>query len=165
MEYNLQQINLLDESTVLGDKDFILAEIETVTGSGDRFKTVKMEAGIAFQSKNIRLSNSGNILIEIDDPIFINSDLPSELKTQDDANELFAKCIQTLLDEFNKSTKVFVQPDMPADLPPDANGSPRYYPEGSLWIDTTDFKTYAYYYNINQHGNVKDRYWIGLTDR
>lgn len=166
MDYQLIKVNLLDETSVLGDDDFILAEVRD-SSQGDRFKTYKMKGGIAFQSTNIRLSNAGQIQIDLNDPVFdpVRDQFPDDLITQDDANTLFGHVISAMLDAVNTAPNILIQSTPPV-LAPALDGSDRYHPEGTLWIDSRTFRTYTYFYNRDDITDVIiNRLWIGLTDR
>ena len=166
MDFQLIKVNLLDETSILGDDDFILAEVRDPS-QGDRFKTFKMKGGIAFQTTNIRLSNADKIQIDINDPVFdsVRDQFPDELKSQDDANVFMSNAITAMLDAVNTAPNILIQSTPPV-LTPALDGSARFHPEGTLWIDSRTFRTYTYFYNRDDITEVvHNRYWVGLTDR
>ena len=183
MEYNLLQIQKLKASPVLNNGDFIIADVQDLYG---RYVTRKVLVDVAFGTENIRLSNSGEIKISIDDPIFddpyfseLKEKLGDELTTQDDANRIFTMAIEGLMKKVNELPNIIVQPPLvtdpsdpdkppgPPELTPDpVTGRPRYYPEGTLWVDTQTFRMYIYFYDVadNKKENIT-RHWVSLTDR
>ena len=166
MDFSLIKINLLDETTTIGDTDFILTEVRD-SSQGDRFKTFKMKGALAFQTTNIRLSNAGQIQIDLNDPVFdsVRDNFPDDLITQDDANILFSHVISGMLDAVNTSPNILIQPTPPT-LEPALDGTDRFHPEGTLWIDSRTFRTYTFFYNRDSVTEViMNRCWIGLTDR
>ena len=183
MEYNLLQIQKLKASPVLNDGDFIIADVQDLYG---RYVTRKVLVDVAFGTENIRLSNAGEIRIDIKDPIFddpyfseLKEKLGDELTTQDDANRIFTLAIEGLMKKVNELPNIILRPLMsydesdptgapkPPELTPDPiTGEPRYYPEGTLWVDTETFKMYVYFYDApkNNKSNIT-RHWVSLTDR
>ena len=180
MEYSLVKINRLSETPVLNNGDYILTEVRDVRGE---YISKRARIDIAFATDNIRLANAGLIQIDITDPMFdidelqdLKSMLQDELINQDDANLVFSTAIKGLIEKVNKQPSVILQSGVvspndpertgPPSLPDDENGQPRYYTEGSIWVDTNTFRTYIYFYD-RDNLNPEDisRHWVSITDR
>ena len=182
MEYNLIKINQLDEAQLLSDGDFIVCELDD-RANGGGFKSRRVRVDVAFNTRNVRLANSGLIQVDISDPMFdidelkeLKELLKNELISQDDANLVFATALEGLIKKVNKLPLIIMQPGTPdvnnpegtgtPSIPDDPDGTKKYYPEGSLWVDTDTFRTYIYFYDRDSL-NDEDitRHWVSITDR
>ncbi len=177
MEYNLIKINQLDETTVLNNDDYIVADIRD-NPDGDtrgKFLSRRVRVDHAFTTKNLRLSRAGEIVVDLNDPIFddevfddLKQELRGDIKLQSDANLLFATAIRALMEKVRTLPNIITAPGPnPPERDPDPlTGEERLYPEGSLWVDSNTFRTYIYFFDRDSV-NEEDitRHWISLTDR
>ena len=179
MEYNLIKINQLDETSVLNNDDFIVADIKDDPDGSSRGKFLSRRIRVrnAFCTHNIRLSRAGEIVVDLNNPIFddeIFDDLKEELKnditTQSEANVLFTTAIQALMEKVKTLPNIIMAagPNPPERDPDPTTNEERLYPEGSLWIDTNTFRTYVYFFDRDT-SSIGDtdlvRHWVSLTDR
>jgi len=172
MEYNLLQIQKLKATPVLNDGDFIIADVQDLYG---RYVTRKVLVDVAFGTENIRLSNAGEIQIDINDPLFddpyfseLKEKLGDELTTQDDANRIFTLAIEGLMKKVKELPNIIMEPgpNPPKMLDDPTTGRPRYYPKGSIWVDTETFRSYVYFYDVSSTNSENiTRHWISMTDR
>ena len=179
MEYNLIKISQLDETSVLENDDFIVADIRDSPDGPTRGKFLSRRIRVrnAFSTNNIRLSRAGEITVDLNDEVFddeVFDDLKEELKNditnQSDANILFTTAINALMEKVKTLPNIIMAPGPnPPERDPDpTTGEERLYTEGSLWIDTNTFRTYIYFFD-REPGSLEDsdlvRHWVSLTDR
>ena len=176
MEYNLIKINQLDETSALDNDDYIVADIRDDNDpTRGKFFSRRIRVDHAFVSNNIRLSRAGEIIVDLNDPIFddevfddLKNELQNDIELQSDANLLFATAIRALMDKVQTLPNIITAPgpNPPERGPDPLTGNERYYPEGSLWIDSNTFRTYIYFLDRDSV-NPEDftRHWVSLTDR
>jgi len=179
MEYNLIKISQLDETSVLENDDFIVTDIRSADDSPTRGKYLSRRIKVknAFSTNNIRLSRAGEIVINLNDPIFddevfdnLKEELKNDITNQSDANILFTTAIQALMEKVRTLPNILMTPGPnPPERDPDpTTGEERLYTEGTLWIDTNTFRTYIYFYDRDssmQNDPNPTRHWVSLTDR
>ena len=175
MEYNLIQIRSLPETTDFLDDALILAEVKAPLESKEKYETNKITVGKAFNSKNIRLHDSGLLKIDISDPIFdapefleLKQLLGGEFVMQDDANKAFKLGIEGLLKKVRTLPSIIMAPGphAPDELGIGIDGLPMYRAEGTIWVNTLNFRSYIYFYDRDDvNENNITRHWIAMADR
>lgn len=174
MEYNLIKINQLDEVTALNNDDYIVADIQENLTSG-KYLSRRVKVKNAFSSENIRLTNAGDIDIDLKDPIFDSEVfdetkelLKNDIVNQSDANLIFATAIKALMEKVQTLPNIIMAPgpNPPQREDDPLTGEERLYTEGSIWVDTNTMRSYIYFFDRDsaEEGNIT-RHWISLTDR
>jgi len=177
MEYNLIKISQLDETTLLNNDDYIVADIADNSNGNTtgKFLSRRVKVRNAFATENIRLSNSGDIVVNLADPIFDDEVfdetkelLKGDILYQSDANLLFTTAIRALMEKVRTLPNIIMTPgpNPPQREDDPLTGEERLYPEGSLWIDTNTFRTYIYFVDRDTTTPTDfTRHWVSLTDR
>ena len=160
MNYTLRPIRRLDAIDTVGYDDLILAEVKDDIGEP---LTVKMKAGKAFYTTTIGLASEG-IQIDLNDPLLGSiSNLPDKLNTQTDMNQLLTSVIKDVLTTLDANPVIILSDSVPTK--PNLNGSKQYHNEGTIWVDSTNFRSYVMFYDRDNPADPPNYLWVGLTDR
>jgi len=160
MDYTLRPIRRLDAIDTVGYDDLILAEVKDDIGEP---LTVKMKAGKAFYTSNIGLAPEG-ITIDLNDPLLNSiSNLPNQINTQTDMNQLLTAVVKDVLETLGTNPEIILSDSVPTK--PNINGSTQHHNEGTIWVDSTNFRSYVMFYDRDNPADPPNYLWVGLTDR
>ena len=164
MEYNLIKINELGSYADFGaivDDSLLVVEIKDGAG---KWITAKARVDELFSTRNIKLVNASLYSAQLG-PIAQELGLGDRMTSQEDFNKFVGTMISLLFDKLNNKPDIILHPG-PTQPDPVTEINRLQFVEGTLWIDTSNYRVYVYRMVPDSTGALNDvPTWVGLTDR
>ena len=164
MEYSLIKINELRSYAdvgILTNTDLVLVEIDDGNG---KWITAKAQVQQLFNTRSIRLTNASLFSAQLGE-FALELGLGDSMVNQEDFNKFVGALMSRMFQKLNEKPDIILHagPTQPNPLEKIQRTK---FVEGTLWIDTTNYRVYiAKYFADTGGGTQAIQTWIGLTDR
>ena len=164
MEYSLIKINELRSYAdvgILKDTDLVLVEIDDGNG---KWITAKAQVQQLFNTRSIRLTNASLFSAQLGE-FAVELGLGDSMTNQEDFNKFVGVLLSRMFQKLNEKPDIILHAG-PTQPNPIEKIQRKEFVEGTLWIDTTNYRVYVAKYFLDSTGGRQPiQTWIGLTDR
>lgn len=164
MEYSLIKINELrsfEDVGTLSDTDLVLVELDDGNG---KWITAKAQVQQLFNTRSIRLTNASLFSAQLGE-FAQEIGLGDSMTSQEDFNKFVGVLLSRMFSKLNAKPDIILHPGPSVPNPIEEIQRTKFV-EGTLWIDTSNYRVYVAKYFPDDSGGTEDvQTWIGLTDR
>ncbi len=164
MEYSLIKINELRSFADVGDltnTDLVLVEIDDGNG---KWITAKAQVQQLFNTRSIRLTNASLFSAQLGE-FAQEIGLGDSMVNQEDFNKFVGALLSRMFTKLNEKPDIILHPGPTLPNPIEEIKRTQFV-EGTLWIDTSNYRVYiCKYFEDDSGGTDEVQTWIGLTDR
>ncbi len=164
MEYSLIKINELRSFADVGaltNTDLVLVEIDDGNG---KWITAKAQVQQLFNTRSIRLTNASLFSAQLGE-FAKEIGLGDSMVNQEDFNKFVGTLLSRMFTKLNEKPDIILHPGPTLPNPIEEIKRTQFV-EGTLWIDTSNYRVYICKYFIDDSGGAEPvQTWIGLTDR
>ncbi len=164
MEYSLIKINELRSFADVGDltnTDLVLVEIDDGNG---KWITAKAQVQQLFNTRSIKLTNASLFSAQLGE-FAQEIGLGDSMVNQEDFNKFVGTLLSRMFTKLNEKPDIILHPGPTLPNPIEEIKRTQFV-EGTLWIDTSNYRVYICKYFIDDSGGAEPvQTWIGLTDR